>query len=461
MTAQLSPPADQAPAAVETTTGTPRGFHRIVAASMAGTVAEWYEFFLYGMAAALVFGHVFFKATGNPLDGVIAALLTYAIGFIARPIGGIIFGHYGDKFGRKKLLQISLLMIGASTFLIGAIPSFDQIGYLAPVILVLLRFAQGIAIGGEWGGAVLLVAEQSPANRRGFWSSFPQAGAPLGNVVATLVLLFLSFVMPEDDFLSWGWRLAFFFSAFIVLIGWFIRTKVEDSQIFQEATQEQPQAENTWKAIQRVFRARPREVLTAMGARVIENILYYMVVTFSLTYLSVQLKVDTSTILTLMLISHVIHAGMILLFGWMSDKLGRRPVYLVGAVLASLYCFVAFPLMDTKSDALILCAITIGLIIHAIMYAPQPAMMAEMFPTHMRYIGVSMGAQVTAIFAGSLAPVIATLLLRTYGSWVPIAIYVGVAGLISIVAVLFMRETKGSSLATLDEEHRERFGTTL
>lgn len=461
MTAQLSTPADPAPAAAETTTGTPRGFHRIVAASMAGTVAEWYEFFLYGMAAALVFGHVFFKATGNPLDGVIAALLTYAIGFIARPIGGIIFGHYGDKFGRKKLLQISLLMIGASTFLIGAIPSFDQIGYLAPVILVILRFAQGIAIGGEWGGAVLLVAEQSPANRRGFWSSFPQAGAPLGNVVATLVLLFLSFVMPEDDFLSWGWRLAFFFSAFIVLIGWFIRTKVEDSPIFQESAQEQPQAENTWKAIQRVFRARPREVLTAMGARVIENILYYMVVTFSLTYLSVQLKVDTSTILTLMLISHIVHAGMILFFGWMSDKLGRRPVYLAGAVLASLYCFVAFPLMDTKSDALILCAITIGLIIHAIMYAPQPAMMAEMFPTHMRYIGVSMGAQVTAIFAGSLAPVISTLLLRTYGSWVPIAIYVGVAGLISIVAVLFMRETKGSSLATLDLEHRERFGTTL
>ncbi|OYD69948.1 sugar phosphate permease [Rhodococcus sp. OK302] len=459
MTASQVRPTE--PDATKNDSGTPRGFHRIVAASMAGTVAEWYEFFLYGMAAALVFGHVFFKATGNPLDGVIAAMLTYAIGFVARPIGGIIFGHYGDKFGRKKLLQVSLLMIGVSTFLIGAIPSFDQIGYLAPVILVLLRFAQGIAIGGEWGGAVLLVAEQSPANRRGFWSSFPQAGAPLGNIVATLVLLFLSFVLPEDDFLSWGWRLAFFFSAFIVLIGWFIRTKVEDSPIFQESTQEQPKAENTWQAVRRVFRARPREVLTAMGARVIENILYYMVVTFSLTYLSVHLKVDTSTILSLMLISHIVHAGMILFFGWMSDKVGRRPVYLVGAILASGYCFIAFPLMDTKSDALILCAITIGLIIHAIMYAPQPAMMAEMFPTHMRYIGVSMGAQVTAIFAGSLAPVIATLLLRTYGSWVPIAIYVGVAGLISIVAVLFMRETKGSSLSTLDDEHRERFGTSL
>ncbi|BCN61642.1 MFS transporter [Prescottella equi] len=456
MTAQLTDPAPETPKQK-----TPAGFHRIVAASMAGTVAEWYEFFLYGMAAALVFGDVFFKATGNPLDGVIAALLTYAIGFVARPIGGIIFGHYGDKFGRKKLLQVSLLVIGVSTFLIGAIPSFDQIGYAAPIILVVLRFMQGIAIGGEWGGAVLLVAEQSPDDKRGFWASFPQVGAPLGNVLATVVLLVLSFALPEAAFLSWGWRVAFFFSAFIVLIGWFIRTKVEDSPIFQDAAEEQPQAESTWKAIKRVFQARPREVLTAMGARVIENILYYMVVTFSLTYLKVQLDVDTSTILTLMLISHIVHAAMILVFGWMSDKVGRRPVYLAGATLATVYCFVAFPLMDTKSDALILCAITVGLIIHAVMYAPQPALLSEMFPTHMRYIGVSLGAQVTAIFAGSLAPVIATMLLRTFDSWVPIAIYVAVAGLISIVAVLFMRETKGTSLAALDDEHRARFGTSL
>lgn len=392
---------------------------------------------------------------------MIAALLTYAIGFVARPIGGIIFGHYGDKFGRKKLLQVSLLVIGVSTFLIGAIPSFDQIGYAAPIILVVLRFMQGIAIGGEWGGAVLLVAEQSPDDKRGFWASFPQVGAPLGNVLATVVLLVLSFALPEAAFLSWGWRVAFFFSAFIVLIGWFIRTKVEDSPIFKDAAEEQPQAESTWKAIKRVFQARPREVLTAMGARVIENILYYMVVTFSLTYLKVQLDVDTSTILTLMLISHIVHAAMILVFGWMSDKVGRRPVYLAGATLATVYCFVAFPLMDTKSDALILCAITVGLIIHAVMYAPQPALLSEMFPTHMRYIGVSLGAQVTAIFAGSLAPVIATMLLRTFDSWVPIAIYVAVAGLISIVAVLFMRETKGTSLAALDDEHRARFGTSL
>ena len=456
----MSAPAGQVESS-DNSQSVPAGFRRVVAASMVGTVAEWYEFFLYGLAAALVFGQVFFHSTGNPLDGVIAAMLTYAIGFVARPIGGIIFGHFGDKFGRKKLLQVSLLTIGGSTFLIGAIPSFDQIGYAAPVILVALRFLQGIAIGGEWGGAVLLVAEQSPDRRRGFWSSFPQVGAPLGNVVATVVLLVLSFALPEEAFLSWGWRIAFFLSALIVLIGWFIRTKVEDSPIFKDIAQEQPPAESAFKAVKRVFKARPREVLTAMGARVVENILYYIVVTFSLTYLKTYLELDTSTILTLMLLSHIVHAGMILLFGWMSDKVGRRPVYMAGAILATGYCFVAFPLMNTKSDVLIFLAITLGLIIHAIMYAPQPAMMAEMFPTHMRYIGVSLGAQVTAILAGSLAPVIATALLRAYGDWLPIALYVAVAGVVSITAVAFMRETTGTSLSALDAEHRAKFGTSL
>ncbi|MGB3699203.1 MAG: MFS transporter [Gordonia sp. (in: high G+C Gram-positive bacteria)] len=444
-------PAEQTPAAKP---GIPAGFRRVVAASMAGTVAEWYEFFLYGIAAALVFGEVFFHSSGNKLDGVLAALLTYAIGFVARPIGGIIFGHYGDKFGRKKLLQISLLMIGASTFLIGAIPSYASIGIAAPILLVLMRFFQGIAIGGEWGGAVLLVAEQSPDDRRGFWSSFPQFGAPVGNILATVVLLVLSSTMPDAAFMSWGWRIAFFLSAVIVLIGWFIRTRVEESPIYQAAAKDTPQVGNVWQAVVRVCKARPRQVLTAMGLRVIENIHYYMIATFFLTYLSVQLGIDTAHILLYMLAAHAVHAVMILVFGWLSDVAGRKSVYLVGVLLATVYGFIAFPLLDTRSDALILTAITIGFIIHAIMYAPQPAIMSEMFPTHMRYIGVSMGAQVTAIFAGSLAPVIATWLLRSYGSWVPIAVYIACAGLVSLVATIFMRETRGADLAALDEEYR-------
>ncbi|WP_066167309.1 MFS transporter [Gordonia hydrophobica] len=434
--------------------GLPAGFRRVVAASMAGTVAEWYEFFLYGIAAALVFGDVFFHSSGNKLDGVLAALLTYAIGFVARPVGGIIFGHYGDKFGRKRLLQISLLMIGGSTFLIGAIPSYAAIGMAAPILLVLMRFIQGVAIGGEWGGAVLLVAEQSPDNRRGFWASFPQFGAPVGNILATVVLLVLSATMPESSFLSWGWRIGFFLSAVIVLIGWFIRTRVEESPIYRDAVKETPQAENVWSAVVRVCKARPREVITAMGLRVIENIHYYMIATFFLTYLSVQLDIDTAHILLYMLAAHAVHAVTILFFGWLSDVVGRKAVYFAGVLMATVYGFIAFPLLDTRSDALILTAITIGFIVHAVMYAPQPAIMSEMFPTHMRYIGVSMGAQVTAIFAGSLAPVIATWLLRKYDSWMPIAVYIAAAGVISLVATYFMRETRGTALSDVDAEHR-------
>ncbi|MBC2638170.1 MHS family MFS transporter [Rhodococcus wratislaviensis] len=426
-------------------------FRKVVAASMAGTVAEWYEFFLYGMAAALVFGQLFFHSTGNPLDGVIAALLTYAVGFIARPIGGLLFGHFGDKYGRKKLLQVSLLMIGASTFLIGAIPSFDQIGYLAPIALVVLRFIQGIAVGGEWGGAVLLVAEQSPADKRGFWSSFPQLGAPFGNALATIVMLGLSQIMSEEAFLSWGWRIAFFTSAIIVLVGWFIRRSVEDSPIFQNL-EEDSHAEGLVDAIKRVFKARPREVLTAMGSRVVENILYYIIVTFSLTYLKLELGLATRTILTLMLAAHLTQSVAILTFGRLSDKWGRRPVYMAGAVLAGGYGFVAFPLMNTGQSALILTALIVGLVIHATMYALQPSMLAEMFPTNMRYVGVSLGNQVATVLAGSLAPVIATWLLREYESWLPIAVYLTIASVISVISVIFMRETKGKSLNAVDAE---------
>lgn len=428
-------------------------FRKVLAASMAGTVAEWYEFLLYGMAAALVFGDVFFNSgPDQPLDGVIAAMLTYAVGFFARPLGGVIFGHLGDKFGRKKLLQASLLLIGTSTFLIGAIPSFDSIGYLAPLLLVLLRFAQGVAVGGEWGGAVLLVAEHSPKGKRAFYASFPQAGAPFGNILATVVLLVLSATLTEDAFLAWGWRVAFFLSAVIVLIGWFIRREVQDAEIFVEAAEEEQGARNTWHAVRRVMAARRREVLTAMGARVVENILYYVVVTFSLTYMSVELEMNTSTILSLMLVSHFVHGLAILGFGWLADRWGRKPVYMLGTALGATWALAAFPLFDSRSTALALLAITLGMLIHAIMYAPQPALFAEMFPTSMRYVGISLSVQVVAIFAGSLAPLICSWLLKTFGTWEPIALYVGVAGLISFAASTLIRETRGSDLRDVDAE---------
>lgn len=428
---------------------------KVVGASMAGTVVEWYEFFLYGTAATLVFGKLFFPQTGNELDGVIAAFATYAVGFIARPLGGIVFGHVGDRIGRKSLLQFSLMLIGASTFLMGCLPTFASIGYWAPVLLVLLRFVQGFALGGEWGGAVLLVAEHSPNRSRAFWSSFPQAGVPLGNLLATIVLLVLSATLSGEAFLDWGWRVGFWLSVVIVGIGYYIRTQVADSPIFEAAKAEAEEKAGAGYGVTEVFRRYPRGVLTAMGLRVGENILYYMVVTFSITYLA-HIGVDTTQILALLFCAHIVHVLIIPPIGALADRVGRKPVYILGAALAIAWPFLAFPMFAGAATAPILAAIFIGMIVHALMYAAQPAIMAEMFPTRMRYSGVSLGYQVTALFAGSWAPLIGTALLREYDDWPPIALYIGAAAAISLIAALCMRESKGLSLLALDREDRER-----
>jgi MFS family permease len=429
---------------------TPTGLRRVVAASMAGTVVEWYEFFLYGTAATLVFSKVFFSAGTSELDAILAALVTYAVGFAARPLGGIVFGHYGDKYGRKKLLQFSLLLVGAATFLMGCLPTFGQIGYWAPALLVVLRFIQGFAVGGEWGGAVLLVAEHSPNKERGFWASWPQAGVPAGNMLATVVLLVLTGTLSAESFLSWGWRVAFWLSAVVVLVGYYIRTKVTDAPIFVAAQRDAEQIKATSFSVVEVLKRYPRGVFTAMGLRFGENIMYYLVVTFSITYLKVQVGANTSSILWYLLVAHAVHFAVIPLVGRLADRHGRRPVYFVGAALGASWGFFAFPMMNSGNYVVITASITLGLMIHAIMYAPQPAIMAEMFPTRMRYSGVSLGYQVTSIVAGSLAPIIAVKLLEIYDSSVPIAVYLAAACAITLVAVLFTRETKGIDLTSLD-----------
>ncbi|MGN7778319.1 MFS transporter [Mycolicibacterium sp. 22603] len=427
------------------------GLKRVVAASMAGTVVEWYEFFLYGTAATLVFSKVFFAQTGSELDAILAAFVTYAVGFIARPLGGIVFGHFGDKYGRKKLLQFSLLLVGAATFAMGCLPTFNQIGYWAPALLVTLRFIQGFAVGGEWGGAVLLVAEHSPSRQRGFWASWPQAGVPAGNLLATIVLLVLTTTLSDATFLSWGWRVAFWLSAVVVLVGYYIRTKVTDAPIFVEAQQEAERIKASSLSVVEVLTRYPRGVFTAMGLRFGENIMYYLVVTFSITYLKTQVGADTSTILWYLLFAHVVHFAVIPLVGRLSDHYGRRPVYILGALLGATWGFFAFPMMNSGNYAVVTASVTIGLLIHALMYAPQPAIMSEMFPTRMRYSGVSLGYQVTSIVAGSLAPIIAVKLLDIYDSSVPIAVYLALACGVSLLAALVTRETKGIDLKTLDD----------
>lgn len=445
--ATASDPAKQVP---------PSSLRRVVTASMAGTVVEWYEFFLYATAATLVFNKIMFPPSDDPYAPIIQAFLTYAVGFIARPLGGIVFGHFGDKYGRKKLLQVAIILVGVATFLMGCLPTFDQIGYWAVGLLIFLRFAQGFAVGGEWGGGVLLVAEHSPNRSRGFWASWPQAAVPVGNLLATIVLLVLSSLLPEEAFLAWGWRVGFWLSVVIVAVGYYIRTKITDAPIFLEVQKQVETEQHVRYGVLEVIRRYPRGVITAMGLRFAENIMYYLVVTFSITYLAVALEVNTASILSWLVIAHIVHMLVIPPIGALADRIGRRPVYFIGTVLAAAWGFVAFPMFDTRSPVVIVLAICLGLVIHAFMYAPQPAIMSEMFPTRMRYSGVSLGYQVTSIVAGSLAPIIATSLLSNFGSWIPVAIYLAIAAAITLVAVISMRETKGSSLHDLDVVDRER-----
>lgn len=425
---------------------------KVVAASMIGSVAEWYEFFLYGTASALVFGELFFQQTGSAIDGILAAFALYAVGFLARPLGGIVFGHYGDKIGRKKLLQYSLIVVGISTFLMGCIPTFHSIGYWAPVLLVTLRLIQGFAFGGEWGGAVILVAEHSPENRRGYWASWPQAGVPLGNLIATIILLLLSTNLSHAEFMAWGWRVAFWFSAVVVLIGLWIRKSVDDAPVFKEAQEKQAQLEKQQLGIVEVLRDHKKAVIAGIGARFAENILYYMVVTFSISYLKLVVEKDTSQILLLMFGAHAIHFFFIPIMGHLSDVWGRKPIYLTGAILTAFWGFIGFPMMDTGNDWAIISAITFGLFIQSMTYSPYSALMTELFPTHIRYTALSLCYQVAPILAGSLAPLISLSLLKTFNSSIPISIYLVLSSVISIFSIMLIKETKGKALTFLKAE---------
>jgi len=415
---------------------------KVVSASLIGTTIEWYDFFLYTSAAALVFGELFFPSD-DPLTGTLLAFLTYAVGFLARPVGGLVFGHFGDRVGRKKLLVLSLLLMGGSTCAMGILPTYASVGVLAPILLTLLRLVQGFALGGEWGGAVLIVSEHGDDERRGFWASWPQCGAPGGNLLATAVLAILAATQSDEAFLSWGWRIPFLLSGVLVVIGLWIRLAVSESPVFL-AAQEKSKPEHA--PVVEVFRNHWRAVLITIGSRMAENVSYYVITAFILVYVTTGLGLPKSAGLNAVLIGSAVHFLAIPLWGILSDRIGRRPVYLFGAIGMAVWSFAFFAMLDTKNSGLIILAATVGLVLHGAMYGPQAAFFSEQFPTRVRYTGLSVGGQLSSIAAGAVAPLIAVALFKKFGSTIPVSLYVVAMCVLTVIALLAARETKGESL---------------
>jgi metabolite-proton symporter len=417
---------------------------RVVLASFIGTTIEWYDFFLYGTASALVFGQLFFTSL-DPFAATMASFATYAVGFFARPLGGIVFGHYGDKVGRKSMLVTTLMMMGLATFAIGLLPTYQQAGILAPVLLVLLRFVQGFGVGGEWGGAVLMAVEHGQAGRRGFLASWVQAGVPVGLLLATGVFRVMSSALSEEAFMSWGWRVPFLIGILLLGVGMFIRLHVLESPVFAAAQKQTSDPQGM--PVMEVLRRHPRNVLLSMGARFAENAFFYVITIFVLTYATKQAGFAQEQVLQAVLIGSAVQFAAIPLFGIWSDKIGRRPVYLAGAVLVVFFAFPFFWLVDQKSMLGLIGAVTLGLIIHSAMYGPQAAFFSELFGTRVRYSGASLGYQLASPLAGGLAPLIATALLaRTEGKPWPVALYLIAMAAITIVSVWLAEETNHKSL---------------
>ena len=414
----------------------PPSIRLVALASLVGTAIEWYDFYLYGTAAALIFNRLYFP-TFDPLTGTLAAFGTYAAGFLARPIGGIIIGHYGDRVGRKSMLVLTLVIMGLATFGIGLLPTYAQIGPWAAVGLVTLRLAQGFGVGGEWGGAVLMAVEHAPPGSRGFYGSWPQMGVPAGLLLSSLAFVLLS-RLPEDQFLSWGWRLPFLLSIVLVGVGLVIRLRILETPSFLKV--KESGAESRLPIVD-LLRTHRREVLLAIGARLVENGAFYIYSVFLLVYGTQKVGLDRQTLLTGILLGAVCLLAAVPACGWLSDRLGRRPVYLFGACFTAAWAYPLFRLVDTGSTPLVWLAVVVALVFgHAPMYGPQAAFFAELLGSRVRYSGASLGSQLASVLAGGLSPFIATALLP-YGRGALAAYIIGMA-IVTIVAVSMAGETR-------------------
>jgi MHS family shikimate/dehydroshikimate transporter-like MFS transporter len=408
---------------------------KVAFASLVGTTVEWYDFYIYGTAAALVFPKLFFPefSTGA---GLLASLSTYAVGFAARPLGGMLFGHYGDRAGRKKMLVVSLLAMGLATLAMGLVPGYAQIGLLAPVIVVLLRFVQGVAVGGEWGGAVLMAVEHAPPGRRGFYGSWPQIGSPLGLVLSTAAFSAVG-ALPDEAFLSWGWRVPFLLSSVLIIVGLVVRLRLMESPVFAQLAAEGRTAR---LPVKEAITGHGRSILGAAGAFVVINTVFYLVTVLGLSWGTSHVGIPRGTFLGAVLVAAALMCLTVPLFGALSDRLGRRPVFAAGAVLVALFAFPLFALIESGSTALLFLGVIVIMGVgHPLMYGPQAALYSEMFPAEVRYSGASLGYQVGGMLGG-LVPLVASALLIRYdnASW-PMATLLTIVALISLLSVLLIR----------------------
>ena len=428
-----------------------QNMRRVALTSLAGTSIEWYDFFLYGTAAAVIFPKAFFPQDLPPMVLLIISFSTFAVGFIARPLGGLIFGHFGDRVGRKRTLVVALMMMGAATTLIGLLPTYAAIGVAAPLILVLLRFVQGLAIGGQWGGAMLLVTESAPADQRGWYGAYAQAGAPVGVILANLAFIGVSSSMSEEAFMDWGWRLPFIASIVLIGISMYVQLRLEDTEAFK-ALQESQDGQASDQPIAsspvvEAIRKYPKRIMLAAGAFLSVQVTFYILIAFIIAYgvTAPELALSRDTMLTAVLIAAAIMVPSQFYFSGLSDRVGRKQIYRWGAILTGLWGFALFPLINTGDPLMIVIAVTLGLTFLGMQYGPQAAYFTELFTTEVRYSGASLGYQIGAILGGALAPTIAVLLWNELGIFY-VSVYILVAAILTLLSLSALEETKGRTL---------------
>ena len=426
-----------------------RSMRTVAMTALGGTSIEWYDFFIYGTAAALVFPTLFFSDDMPRYVSLLASFSTFAVGFLARPVGGVVFGHFGDRVGRKAALVTALMMMGVATTLIGLLPSYEQIGPLAPVLLIFLRFVQGLAVGGQWGGAMLLVTENAPSNQRGFYGAFAQCGAPAGLVLANLAFLAVSGSLSDEAFMDWGWRVPFISSVLLIGLSLYVQLKLEDTEAFKElAEASQPTEAKPRSPVLKALTTYPREIALAAGSFLGVQVTFYICVAFIISYGTDPegLNIARSDMLTAVLVSTMFAIPANFFFGAWSDRHGRRGVYKLGAILTGIWAFVMFAMIDTGNWYLITAGLSISHIFISMMYGPQAALLSELFSTEVRYSGASLGYQLGAILGGGFAPIIATTLLLIFGSSMWVAAYIGLANALTWFAIHALKETDNRDL---------------